>query len=361
MGRTGQPLRFLALVMGGWIMMRLVLLWPQPGALVPATRPINGGHDWANSHLTDPFTPPLGVITPFGLHLLPAGRAKQALAQVTKPARSSHGRGAAPVAVSDPNRVALAVLAFVQFGNPQPVDAQGARAALVVDHTPLRAFVPLAVPVRQGAPRLSGSLWFIARSGNGAGSGLNGGQIGGDQAGLRLAYALGQSRRLAIVGRVATPLAGAGREAAIGLEWQPTGLPVRLVAEQRIALEPGSGGGPAVALVGGLGPQDIGRNFRLEAYAQGGVIKRHEVIGFADGAARISRKIAQAGAIPFDAGAGIWGAAQPGAARLDIGPTAGAVLPIANRSLRLSLDWRQRIAGEARPGSGVALTLGAAF
>ncbi|WP_204317143.1 hypothetical protein, partial [Klebsiella aerogenes] len=29
--------------------------------------------------------------------------------------------------------------------------------------------------------------------------------------------------------------------------------------------------------------------------------------------------------------------------------------------LRIALDWRQRVAGEARPGSGPALTLGADF
>ena len=63
----------------------------------------------------------------------------------------------------------------------------------------------------------------------------------------------------------------------------------------------------------------------------------------------------------IDFGAGIWGSAQRGAARLDIGPTIGVAVPIARRAIRLSADWRERIAGDARPGSGPAFTIGSDF
>jgi hypothetical protein len=36
-------------------------------------------------------------------------------------------------------------------------------------------------------------------------------------------------------------------------------------------------------------------------------------------------------------------------------------LPVRSHSLRLSLDWRERVAGNAMPRSGPALTLGADF
>ncbi|MFH7168785.1 hypothetical protein, partial [Klebsiella pneumoniae] len=85
--------------------------------------------------------------------------------------------------------------------------------------------------------------------------------------GLRLAYALGSRRKVALVARIATPLKGAGREAALGIEWQPTRLPIRLVAEQRFALD-GGRGGPTVGVIAGYGPADVARGLRLEAYGQ---------------------------------------------------------------------------------------------
>src|SRR3546814_10233062 len=65
--------------------------------------------------------------------------------------------------------------------------------------------------------------------------------LGGSQAGARLAYAIDPAHRLQLVGRVATPLRGRGREAAIGVAWQPTRAPVRVVAEQRFAIDGGRG------------------------------------------------------------------------------------------------------------------------
>ena len=50
-----------------------------------------------------------------------------------------------------------------------------------------------------------------------------------------------------------------------------------------------------------------------------------------------------------------------GSQRLDIGPTAGGTLRVGKASLRLSADWRFRIAGNASPGDGPALTLSTAF
>src|SRR3546814_6988641 len=79
--------------------------------------------------------------------------------------------------------------------------------------------------------------------------------LGGSQAGARLAYAIDPAPRLQLVGRVATPLRGRGREAAIGVAWQPTRAPVRVVAEQRFAID-GGRGGPAIGVIGGVGPAD---------------------------------------------------------------------------------------------------------
>jgi hypothetical protein len=60
-------------------------------------------------------------------------------------------------------------------------------------------------------------------------------------------------------------------------------------------------------------------------------------------------------------GPGAWAAAQPGLARVDLGPQASFRLPLAGRNVTVAADWRQRLAGNARPGSGPTLTLATDF
>ena len=117
--------------------------------------------------------------------------------------------------------------------------------------------------------------------------------------------------------------------------------------------------------VGGVNPTPVAAGFRLEAYVEAGAIARRAadggVEGFGDGAARLTRPIARVGKLRLDLGAGSWGAVQRGARRLDVGPTMGIVAPLGRKSMRLTLDWRERVAGDARSGSGPALSLGTDF
>lgn len=229
--------------------------------------------------------------------------------------------------------------------------------------TPDRSIGPFAAPLpgRATPPRRwSGGAWLLVRDGDGLTTGLNGGQLGGSQAGARLAYALDPARRVAIVGRVTGALHGRGGETSIGLEWQPSRLPVRLVVERRFALD-GGRGGPAAGVVAGTGPAPLAFGLDLETYGEAGVVRRDRAEPFADGIARATRRLFHAGPIAVDIGAGAWGGAQRGVGRLDIGPTLGARVGIGDRSLRALADWRQRVAGNARPGSGPALTIGLDF
>ena len=221
--------------------------------------------------------------------------------------------------------------------------------------------LPLATPaaITPRAPsRLAGSVWGITRDG-GIGQ-ASGGQLGGSQAGIRVTYALGASRRLALAARLSTPLAGRGAEAALGLDWQPTRLPIHLLAERRIAID-GGRGGTMLGLVGGYGPAPIAGAVTVEGYGQAGLIARDGTEAFVDGALRLAHPIARRGKARLDVGIGTWGGAQRGTARLDIGPSLGLVVPVANHNLRLTADWRQRIAGNARPDSGPALSIGTNF
>ena len=61
------------------------------------------------------------------------------------------------------------------------------------------------------------------------------------------------------------------------------------------------------------------------------------------------------------AGAGAWGGAQKGAARLDIGPSASVDFRIGPANGRAQIDYRVKVAGDAEPGDGVAFTLSTGF
>lgn len=346
MRRRGSPLRFLALVLGGWVVLRAATLWqPSPQAAIETANPVIAA------------APRVAVVR----HLLSVGGDQRRSEAVITPAfPAQHPPFTMPP--SDPKRLALALLAMMRFGSAEPVVkpasliVEGPRPGLVQE----QAWSGNAAPAANEPSRWSGSFWLIARDGRGLGASLTGSQLGGSQTGARLAYALGPARRVAIVGRIASPLAGSGQEGAIGIEWRPTHLPVRLVAEQRIGIN-GAAGGPSLAVVGGINPLPIGHGFRLEGYGQAGIIGRGGVIGYADGAVRVHRQVAMIGESAIDVGGGGWGAIQPGVARLDLGPSIGARLPVGTNGLRVSLDWRQRVAGVARPGSGPALSIGTDF
>lgn len=338
---SGRPLRFLGVVITTWVAARALLLWPwapDTKPMIASPRPMTSVPPHAGAIVTS--SKPRRVLGPAPVIVL-------ARAFVAPP-RLGWQRHP-----GDPDRVALALLGLTRIGAAEP------RASAATRDDPPTATEPAFPRPTRSASRLSGSAWLIARPGDGLGQSPLGGQLGGSQAGFRVAYAIDRQRRLALVGRVASPLAGPGREGAFGIEWQPTRAPIRLVAEQRVAID-GSGGGPTIGVVGGVGPMPLG-DFRLEAYGQAGVIGRARGVAYADGALRVERPIATHHGISVAAGVGAWGAAQPGAERLDIGPLVSVQLPIAQRRLRLSLEWRARIGGQALPGSGVALSLGSDF
>lgn len=329
----GRPLRFLCAVAGGWIAMRVAFLWPAIDS-VPAMIRLVAPVAQAQS-LPQPLPPSL------------------AASPLVRPASAgvpprTHARRKPPLV---PAQIALAVPEQVRFGEPE---ADGDNPPPILPGVPRP---PAAQPTRS---RWSGSAWIVARPGDGIAPGVVGGQLGGSQAGVRIAYALDTKRRLALAGRVTTPLGPGLREAAFGLEWQPTRLPLRLVAEERVALD-NAKTAPAIGVVGGVGPLALGGGFRLEAYAQAGVIKRSRAEPYADGAARAAHPLGDLGQAKLAAGAGVWAAVQRGAARVDVGPVLTLDVPLARQPVRFALEYRARVAGDARPGSGVTLTLGTDF
>lgn len=357
-GAKGRPLRFLAAVLGGWIAMRAWMLWP-------VTMP-----------------PPAMRET----HAVATSAATPALALVFETAPTvGRSRGAAWRAHFLPPRpdapamaMAMAMRARPRSPRPAPSPAPSpslSHGATAGERRPARTTadpyyqLALAGLVRYGVappePAPGGwrvSLWVVARGGGGAT--LATPQLGGSQMGVRVARPIAGNGRIAAVTRLAFAPETGTTEAAAGIEWRPGGGAVALVAEQRIALAR-SRGGSALGIVGGVADRPLPAGFRLDGYGQAGVIVREDgsgdVDGYADGALHVIQPVARAGDATLHMGIGAWGAAQRGAARLDVGPAAAIVLPVARRPVRLALEWRQRVAGNARPASGPALSLGTDF
>ena len=106
---------------------------------------------------------------------------------------------------------------------------------------------------------------------------------------------------------------------------------------------------------GGVYQQPLGWNLLLDGYAQAGVVGIRSRDVFADGGLAVSRPV-------FGQLLGRAWACGAATSRGSIASMPGPRLSMRVRSnVSLHLDWRQRLAGTAEPGSGPALTLGANF
>jgi len=253
---------------------------------------------------------------------------------------------------------------------PTPMDdlttPDPARAVTSPYSSPARSpapAVPLTLPNLRGADRWRASAWLLWRDGSAnSASIVTAGRLGGSQAGFRLDYDLtpASTGRAAAYGRVTAALnQPASPEGAVGLAWQPSRtIPISIAAERRIALGKGARDANAVLAVGGFGPTPVALGLEAEAYAQAGVVGFHRRDLFADGKFSLLSPVRGA---PFRVGASLSGGAQPGVERVDIGPEVQLRLPLPQVAARISVEWRERIAGQASPPSGFAVTLGADF
>lgn len=243
---------------------------------------------------------------------------------------------------------------------------------------PLGGAGPVASPAPRAvtsASRWSADAWvLLRRGGNGfnlPGSGLPGanlpsGAYGASQAGAVIRYRLAptSNHRPAFYLRATSALQSPrGEEVAAGYSMRPLAkVPLAAMVEARATRTmTGTVVRPAAALVSELPPHDLPLGLRGEAYFQAGYVGGRGATAFVDGQARLERRLVSAGRWQLRAGAGTWGGAQAGAKRLDVGPTATLAVPLGPIGGRLSADWRFRVAGNAAPTSGPALTLSAGF
>lgn len=231
--------------------------------------------------------------------------------------------------------------------SPQPQDAAQANTPLPVPSSHRRLLVPV-----------SGSAWVLYRpEARGLPLGSTG-QLGGSQAGFRLIAPMTRSGTVRASIRASYALQSPHQaELAPGVSLKPlSGVPVELIAERRLRLSRGSKDATAMLLAGGttLSPKEA---WEASLYAQAGAVGLNNPQLFADGAATLRRAITPSGAI----GVGAWGGIQPGLNRIDIGPTGSMLIGTRAGAIRLTVDGRIRVAGNARPGSGIAITLAKDF
>lgn len=189
---------------------------------------------------------------------------------------------------------------------------------------------------------------------------------GGSQAGAMVRYRFtDQSPRDPFAyARVSRALVEGGEaEVAVGIGARPIlGLPLTLQGELRLTdARTRALVRPVILAVTEFPVARITERIEAEAYVQAGYIGGDYATGFADGQARIDRRMAKIGSAELRLGAGAWGGAQEGATRLDVGPTASVKFDLGKVPVRLSVDYRTRVAGDAAPDSGVAVTIVGGF
>ena len=227
----------------------------------------------------------------------------------------------------------------------------------------------------RGAPgasrpdRWSADTWLLLRRG-GSGTLANGiapAIYGASQAGAVLRYRLAtqNARRPTAYVRTTAALNGLQeQEAAFGVAARPlAGVPVMAAVELRAtSRQSGTGLRPAVLGWTELPPFPLPSGARAEIYGQAGYVGGDFGTPFADGQIRLDKPMTHVGKAELRAGGGLWAGAQKGASRVDVGPAATLAMPVGQgASARVAVDWRFRLAGNAEPASGPALTLSAGF
>ena len=194
---------------------------------------------------------------------------------------------------------------------------------------------------------------------------------GASQAGASLQYrfALGDARDPRAYTRVTRALISEPEsELALGLSARPvTALPIRIAAEIRATDSSFARDlRPAAFAITELPPVSLPMDIAAEVYAAGGYVGGSADTGFADGQATLTRSISAFDLsalkdINVSLGAGAWGGIQRGVHRVDVGPTLRLDMALGDVPARISIDYRERIDGDATPGSGVAATLSTQF
>ena len=361
-GRRGQPLVALTGVIGSWIAIR---------ALIP-------GGDYIDVPVPPNVAKRVGQAAPVDAPDLPATAEETPLVPPprqqsdTSPPEDPLPDNAWPASPAVPTAQSIREQRPLPAARPEPPPPSPAAPPPSPQDTPADPPAPRMLPFSPAstgasASRWSGDGWVLwRRDGGSAPSAIPGAaSYGASQAGAVLRYRLGHASALRprLHLRATSALDTPDREVAAGAGIQPLAdVPLEILAEGRVGRFSGETEvRPAVLGVFGPPPQALPLNLSAEIYAQAGYVGGEGATAFADGQMRVTRGMS-IGPVTLQAGAGVWGGAQEGVERLDAGPTLSAVAPVGDKVFaRLSVDWRERVAGDAQPGSGPVVTVSAGF
>ena len=221
--------------------------------------------------------------------------------------------------------------------------------------------------------RWSGQAFALLRqSGTDPATGIaTGPLLGASQSGLAIAYAPSPLARrpLAATARLNAATDAQGRtdprsvQAAFGVRWQATPA-LALSAERLVSLGELARDDWLLRLSGGSSRSFRAGGVRLntDAYGEVSLLGNGDLV--AAGQSRALVPLAQ-NRLSLAAGLGAWGSLQKTGTgtigRLDLGPSAVVRLGEGRFGLELQADYRQRLSGNAEPGSGPTVTLSTNF
>lgn len=359
----------LALMLIGWIGVRSWAAWDGQALRIPATLTAVAPH---------PLLSPRRLAVQGPADQAPAGSPPH---QAPSARRAAFGTGAqGPRSPPRPPPVHPPFLLFEAGpsggppGSARPFSPDLARNgpshAKARSPEPQEFYEPL---VEKDDPRWSGENWLLMRAGSGSAAQAPGAaSYGASQAGAIVRYRFGKGEAPDSYAYLRTSLAinapGKDKEVALGLGLRPIRrLPVRALVEARLQDTSRSSMQvrPVATLVTELPWQRLPRGFRLEAYGQAGYAGGRGATPFFDAQALIDHPVRGIVSRNGDlrAGIGMWSGGQKGAVRLDLGPRVSFRLEGGKLigPTRIALDWRFRVTGNARPGSGPAMTVSSAF
>ncbi len=368
--RQGQPVLFLLLLLTGWLLLRIVT-WESPwsAAIVkPAVLSLTEAKSSRDAVAS--AGEQAGQVEdqrPSSLAGGPAmARAKPdpTSRPATAPSRGALDRGPDGSLATQPERRRQAIADAGATPMAAPVGKPGGRELAAEAPGPPRggeALHPASSPWRFDG-------WLLLREGSirPAASGASVAGYGGSQAGAILSYALAPDapRAPAVFVRASRALgAGGETEGAFGLRARPfPRFPVAAHVEIRATdRSTGTELRPAAYVAGGFEPEPLVAGLRASGYAQAGYVGGRFATAFVDGRVTAVREVVRVATASIAAGGGVWGGAQQGAARLDVGPGLQIDFRLGDRPVRLAVDHRLRVAGNAAPRSSQVLTLSTGF
>lgn len=362
----GQPLAIMLAVVAIWFGLRASLLAPvaEPGKPELLARPARGAEAMARADTTvrdgspAPWrTGPTDLPAPPFMRLGAAAAAVPLRAWVATPALGPPNREQSDSGADMPPA----------FGAAEPELALQSHGPALGPATLQRVGFSLALPAARssGRKRLSIDGWLFLREGSAgeAGAAPLAPTYGASQFGAVLRYDLGsRTHPPQAYLRATGAIDSRETDLAAGIRIRPVAaLPLRAHGEVRVSrLGDRVELRPSAFVTLGV-ERALPLDARVRGYAQAGYVGGKFATGFADGSLVVER-----GAKRFERGAlavggGAWGGAQKGTERLDVGPTASMALRLGQGSVRLAADYRFRVAGDAEPSSGAALTLSTSF